>query len=164
MSDKTHLDGANDGPAPGSPGAGLVAINQRLVTWDAAGNPVVKNVAVFTRANVSELAMAAASQPYVTADDELAVSLGLPPSEFYGMTNLEVMLLKQARWAATSGETAVIEKVLDRLIGRPKTTAETHTITETYEQALTRISKKTQLARGTVTVLPPARAETLEDL
>lgn len=160
----THLDGGNEGPAPGTPGAGLVAINRRLVTWDAQGNPVVNNVAVFTRANVSELAMAAASQPYVTPDDELAVALGLPPSEFYGMTNLEVMLVKQARWAATSGETDVIEKVLDRLIGRPKQSIEKHEITETYEQALARVGKKAQLARGTVTVMPPARGETLEDL
>lgn len=139
----THLDGAATPPALGSPGAGgLVPVTQRLVTWDAQGNPLVKNVAVFTKAQVSEVAMAAASQLYVDPNDELAIELGIPPSEFYGMTNLEVMLIKQARWAAESGETDVIEKVLDRLIGRPKQSSESHHVHETYEEALKRIGGK----------------------
>jgi len=112
------------------------------VTWDAEGNPVVKNVQVFTRAQVSDIAMAAASAPYITADDELALALGLPPSEFHGMSNLEVMLIKQARWAAASGETDVIEKVLDRLIGRPKTTAEVKSLSLGYEDMLKEIARK----------------------
>jgi hypothetical protein len=140
---ETHLDGGNQPPAPGSPGAGsLIPVNQRIVTWDAQGNPLVRNQQVFTKAQVSEIAMAAASERYVSADDELAVELGIPPSEYYGLTNLEVMLIKQARWAATSGETDVIEKVLDRLIGRPKQTSESHSIVETYEEALKRIGGK----------------------
>lgn len=133
-----------------------IPITQRIVTWDASGNPVVKAVSVFTKAQVSEIAMAAASAPYVdsAADDELAISLGLPPSEFYGMTNLEVMLIKQARWAAKSGETEVIDKVLDRLVGKPKQTSENHTITETYEQALQRIARKMSAAPIPTTAEP----------
>ncbi len=142
---ETHLDGANQPPAPGSPGAGaLVPITQRLVTWDKDGNPLVRNVQVFTRAQVSEIAMAAASEPFIDPNDELAISLGLPPSEFYGATNLEVMLVKQARNAAKTGDTDVVEKILDRLIGRPKQSIEKHEIVESYESALKRIGAKTR--------------------
>lgn len=140
---QTHLDGANEPPPPGVPGGGVLApVNQRLVTWDADGNPLVKNVRVFTKTQVAEIAMAAASQPYVDLNDELAVALGLPPSRFYGMTNLEVMLVRQAEWAAASGETDVIEKVLDRLVGKPKQSSESLHIHDSYEEALKRIGAK----------------------
>lgn len=120
----------------------LAPIPRRIVEWDIEGNPVVRTVSVFSRAQVSEIAMAAASQPYVSPEDELAVALGLPTSEFYGMTNLEVMLVKQARHAAESGDSAVVDKVLDRLVGKPKLTTESHHIHESYEQALRRIGQK----------------------
>ena len=115
-------------------------MNQRIVTWDEQGNPIVRNVAVFTRANVTEIAMAAASMPYVTAEDELAVALGLPPSEFYGRTNLEVMLIRQARSAA-DGNADDRESLIDRIAGKPKTTSESLHVHESYEDALKRIAE-----------------------
>lgn len=142
MAGETHLDGAGKPPAPGAPGAGgLVPVNQQIVTWDGEGNPIVKTQRVFTKAQVSEIAMAAASQPYVDPNDELAVALGLPPSRFYGMSNLEVMLIKQAEYAASSGERDYVNDVLDRLIGKPVAKSESHNINETYDQALQRIAK-----------------------
>lgn len=142
MAGETHLDGAGKPPASGSPGAGaLVPVNQQIVTWDSDGNPMVQTQRVFTKAQVSEIAMAAASQLYVDPNDELAVALGLPPSRFYGKTNLEVMLIKQAEYAAASGERDYVNDVLDRLIGKPVAKSESHSITETYDQALQRIAK-----------------------
>jgi hypothetical protein len=142
VAEAPHLDHADQSPPPGVPGGGgLVPVLQRIVTWDGDGTPVVREQQVFTKAQVSQIAMAAASLPYVDPNDELALALGLRPSEFYGMTNLEVMLVKQARYAAESGETDVIDKVLDRLVGKPKQSVEKHEIVETYDQALARIGR-----------------------
>ena len=140
MSDAPHLEGAGDPPPEGAPGGnnGLVPVNRRIVTWDALGNPVVRDVPMLTRALVSEIAMAAASMPYVDPDDELAISMGLSPSEFYGKTNLEVMLVKRTREAARTGDTDQVEKILDRLVGKPKAVSETHSVTESYEGFLKR--------------------------
>lgn len=167
---ETHLDEASKPPAPGTPGAGgLVPVVQRLVTWDAQGNPVVRNTAVFTKVQIADLQMAAASAPYLDPNDELAVAIGLPPSEFYGMSNLEVILIKQARYAASSGERDYINDVLDRLQGKPKTTAEVHSTTESYEQFLVRVGRAAAAKAKPVNgvheadlVIPPA--PTLEDL
>lgn len=169
---ETHLDGAGKPPAPGSPGAGaLVPIMQRLVTWGADGNPVVRTSAVFSKQQIGDLQMAAASSFFTDPNDELAIAIGLPPSEFYGMTNLEVMLIKQARYAATSGEREYINDVLDRLQGKAKTTAEVHSTVETYEQFLARVGRaaaaKAKPVNGVheAEIIPPApRAPTLEDL
>ena len=120
---------------------GPVAVTQRLVVWDKDGNPVVKTQQVFTKTQINELQMAAAAMPYVDPNDELAVAIGLPPSEFYGMTNLEVMLVKQARYAAASGERDYVNDVLDRLQGKPKQSSESHVVTDTYESALARIGQ-----------------------
>lgn len=127
-------------PALGTPGTGLSAVNRRIVVWEN-GVPVVRTETCFTKAQVSDIAMAAASQPYVTADDELAIELGLPPSRFYGMTNLEVMLLKQAENAARTGDGQEVDRILDRLIGKPLAKSENLNISDTYEKALERIGK-----------------------
>lgn len=156
---ETHLD-AREPPVPGTPGAGgLVPVLQRIVTWDSQGNPLVRNHAVFTKIQVSDIAMAAASALHVDPDDELAVALGLPPSEFYGMSNLEVMLIKQARWAAKSGETDVIEHVLDRLIGRPKQVSESKSLELTYEDYLKEVGR-----REAKRAQPSVEAEILDEL
>lgn len=123
------------------------------------GNPVVKTVQVFTKAQVSELAMAAASQPYADENDELAISLGLPPSEFYGRTNLEVMLIKQARLAAKTGDCDQVDKILDRLIGRPKTTAENVRVDVSYEEYL-----KNLAARGAAIDTTATATDEVNDL
>lgn len=141
-------------PTPGSPGVGV--FNRAIVTWDAAGNPLVRTVQVFSKAQVSEIAMAAASMPYVgpeTVDDAARAALGLSVSEFYGMTNLEVMLIKQARKAATTGESAEVDAVLDRLIGKPLAKTESKTLALTYEDFL-----KQKAAEESQGQPPPAAA------
>jgi hypothetical protein len=122
----------------------VVPISRRIVVWED-GIPTVKGVPLLTRENVSEIALAAASLPYVDPDDVLAESMGLPPrSRFRGMTNLEVMLIRRQEEAAAPGANdGIRESILDRLIGKPKTTSENHNITESYEDACNRIARET---------------------
>ena len=131
----------------------LPAVHQRIVTWEG-GVPVVKNVPVITESVVAAVQAAAAAQLYVDADDALAAELGLPPSRFSGMTNIEVMLVKRTELAAKTGDDDRIERVLDRLVGKPKTKGEVHSVSETYEQFLERTAKKA----------PPPRDVTPESL
>lgn len=119
----------------------LVPVNSRIVEWQG-GVPVVRTLPVLTRAQVSEIAMAAASMPYEEPGDRFALEMGLPVSEFYGRPCVEVMIIKRTRLAAQSGDPDVIETVLDRLIGKPKTTAETLSTTRSYEQYLEEIAHK----------------------
>ncbi len=114
-------------------------INRRLVIWEN-GAPVLADVPMFTRAQVSELALAAASQPYIDENDELAIELGLPPSRFYGKSNLEVMLIKQAENSAKTGEG--VDAILDRLIGKPKQSVESVKVSVSYEDWLKEVARR----------------------
>ena len=103
--------------------------------------PVVKGVPMLSRSQIVELGAAAVTELYSEPGDDLAIELGLPPSEFYGRPLLEVMLVRQARNAARTGDRDEVEAILDRRLGKPKTTAENHNISETYEEALHRIAE-----------------------
>jgi len=119
---------------------------RQLIVWEG-GVPVVKNVPLLTPGKIKDLHTAAVMQFYSTPDDELAIEMGLPPSRFYGLTLLEVMLIKQAEGAARSGDRDDVEAIRDRLEGKPKTTAEVHSVSETYEQALNRIARELEVKR-----------------
>ena len=118
----------------------LAVVGKRqLVTWEN-GSPVVKNVPMVTPGVLNDLGSAALAELYSEPGDELALEMGLPPSEFYGRPLAEVMLIKQARNAARDGNTEDIEAILDRRLGKPKATLESHSVTESYEQYLKRIA------------------------
>lgn len=134
--DAPHLAGPRL-PAPSETAA---PIPRRLVVFEG-GVPTVKEVPLVTPALVKDIQKAALAEIYCEPDDALAIELGLPPSEFYGRPLIEVMLIRQARRAAVSGESDLVEAILDRLMGKPKTTSENHNINESYEDALTRIGK-----------------------
>lgn len=129
---------------------------------------MVKEVPLVTAALVKDIQKAALAELYSEPDDELAIELGLPPSEFYGRPLIEVMLIRQARRAARTGDKDEVEAIRDRLEGKPKTTSENHNITESYEDALTRIGKNEAARRAAAPVIVdaevvPAR-EPWEDL
>lgn len=94
-----------------------------------------------TPAIIKDVHKAALAEAYSEPDDALAIELGLPPSEFYGRTLLEVMLIRRARGAARLAalEPERVDAILDRELGKPKTTSENHNINESYEHALGRI-------------------------
>ena len=136
-----HLDHDDNTAPPGAPGGMSISpIKRQIVQWEN-GIPIVKGVPMFTRAQISEIALAAASMPYEDPNDALAIELGLPPSEFYGMTNLEVMFIRQAR-AAAAGDSEAREALIDRIAGKPKTTAEVVKTTLTYEDRIKEIAAR----------------------
>lgn len=90
---------------------------------------------------IKDVGAAAVTELYKEPDDDLALELGLPTSEFYGRPLIEVMLVRQARNAARTGDKDEVEAILDRRLGKPKATVESHSTTETYEQYLERIGK-----------------------
>lgn len=112
------------------------------------GAPIVKHVPLLTPAVIKDVHTAALAELYSSPDDELAIEMGLKPSKYHGRTLLEVMILKRAEHAARNlGDPDVVEKILDRELGKPKTTAEIHSVSETYDQALKRIAKETDAER-----------------
>ena len=121
----------------------MVAINRRIVGWNPqTGSPEITNVPMLTKAQIVDIVAAAVSLPYKEPGDDLAVELGLPPSEFYGMTNMEVMLIRLSRAAAATGSREDVETLLDRLLGRPHATSETIKTTMTYEDRLKDIQRR----------------------
>lgn len=117
--------------APPPPGSDLVPVLQRVVQWDrTSGTPVVKTVSVFTQKQIVDVMHAAAASAYT----------GKEP-QYRGWTNLEVMVDKRIRHAAESGITDEIDGILDRLAGKPKTTAEVTHRRMTYEDRLRDIEK-----------------------
>ncbi len=158
---ETHLDGPLVPPAP--PGA----VNTRIMRWEG-GQPVVRDVPMLTKTQIQEIGAAALALPYSEPGDALAIELGLQPSEFYGRPLYEVMKIKQAREAARTGDTAIIESIEDRVVGKPKQSVESHSIKETYEEYLARISREDALPVRALPiqdaeVVAPA-ADPLEDL
>jgi len=98
-------------------------------------------VPFLTPKQIDEVAAAAVMTPYEEPGDQFAIEMGMLPSEFYGRPLIEVMLIRQARHAAHTGDKDYVEAILDRRLGRPKTTIESHSIHETYAQALERIGQ-----------------------
>lgn len=151
--DAPHLAGPRTPP----PSTQLAPIPRRLVVFEG-GVPVVKEVPLVTAALVKDIQKAALAELYSEPGDELAIEMGLPPSEFYGRPLVEVMLVRQARHAARTGDKDEVEAIRDRLEGKPKTTSENHNITESYEDALARIGKAED-ARRVASATPIVEAE-----
>jgi hypothetical protein len=126
-----------------------------MVVFDqTTGQPVVQAVPMFTREQVADIIVAAATDLY----DADAV---LEP-EFVGKTNLEVMVLKRTRRAARSGDMDEVESLLDRIVGKPKTTAEVTKKVITYEDALREIQRRTP-AQARAEEQPIQEAQVVDD-
>jgi hypothetical protein len=120
-------------PLPPSNGPnGATPVNRAIIAWED-GVPVMRSVPMLTRQQITDIALAAAATIY----EPDPTSPG--DQQYANLTCLEVMLIKQAQAAARSG--SGVESILDRLAGRPKTTAEVHSISETYEDVVKRIAQ-----------------------
>lgn len=124
--------------APPPAATALAVVLRRLVSWDPlTGQPIVKVAPMLTREQITEAITASLALPYEpdprTPEDQ----------RYAGMTNLEVQLHKRSKSAARSGSTDDSEALLDRVLGKPKTTAESLRVTIGYEDYLKDIASKT---------------------
>lgn len=140
------------GSAPGAPAAPVSVVLRRLVVWGPDGTPVLTTEPVITKAQINDLYMAAAAQPYVPDPHNPQ------DAQYAGLTCAEVIVRKQIILAARTGEA---ETVMDRLVGRPKQSVESTKLTLTYEDTLKEIARKAGIPHGRPAGPPPIDAEAL---
>lgn len=122
----------------------LGVINKRMIVWGPDGIPRPSSVPTLTPQGIGDLAAVALSLPYKIPEVPLnlpdkehqeAVARREDEMEFEGMTNAEVMIIKLAR-AAASGDQEATTMMLDRVLGRPKQSVESKSMTMTYADVL----------------------------
>ncbi len=117
-------------------------VQKRMIVWGADGLPRPSSAPSLSPASISELATVALSLPY--KPDPLVPS---EAEEFEGMTNAEVMIVKLARSAA-GGNMAATTELLDRVLGRPKQSVESKTMSMTYADVLKEKAARLSEARS----------------
>ncbi len=137
MSEDTSRDNL---PAVGA----LGVINKRMIVWGPDGVPRPSSVPTISKQGIEDLAAVALSLPYKIpevpldlsdAEHKKAVARREEEMEFEGMTNAEVMIVKLARSAA-SGDPDATTMLLDRVLGRPKQSVESKSVTFSYADVL----------------------------
>ena len=145
-------------PASISAQVALVPVQKRIIEWHD-GQPVLAVQPVLSKAHVTSLYFITAAQPYEVTDP-LDPDFG----KYDGMTIAEVLVRKQLERAAKSGNTAEIEIVMDRLIGKPLSRSENLTVNDTYENYLKRLAGKISGGAIDVTPVKDNNADVLGDL
>jgi hypothetical protein len=135
-----------------------VVVQRRVITWTPEGLPVPTSQPLLSKRGIEELASVALSLPYVVPQPELppepAPEAPLTVTEKYererdaildkyhaevekfaGMTNAEVMMVRQAEKAA-NGDSGAANDILDRVLGKPKQSVESKNLNLTYEDML----------------------------
>ena len=98
---------------------------------------VYKNI---TPTSVKQLANTALSLPY-QGEYIAELDTNVIEPRFAGMSNAEVMWVKMAEKAA-NGDLKAAEMILDRVLGKPKQSVESATMTMNYTEFLDYLSKK----------------------
>jgi hypothetical protein len=93
------------------------------------GTPIVVTAPMVTRGQIHDAILAAAALPYDGPDKD----------QFPNLTNAEVMVIKKVHAAAVTGD---CEAVLDRILGKPKTSSENVNINGSYEDFLNDVEKR----------------------
>lgn len=108
------------------------------IQWvNGVPEPVCKNI---NPSSVKQLATTALSMPY---EGEYNEELGMFVIEprFEGMTNAEVMWIRMAEKAA-NGDLESAKILLDRVLGKPKQSVETTSMTMSYQEFLELMAQK----------------------
>ncbi len=122
----------------------LPAAKCTAIQWiNGVPEPAYKNI---TPTSIKQLANVALSMPY---EGEFNAELGINVIEprFQGMSNAEVMWVKLAEQAA-NGNLDAAKIILDRVLGKPKQSVESTSLSMTYEQYLEHLSKITGQENG----------------
>lgn len=110
-----------------------------MITW-VNGVPEPTYSKIINSQSVKKLAQVAASLPYEGDWDEELEMYVLDP-RFKGMTNIEVMWVRLAEKAA-SGDKEAMNMMFDRILGKPKQSVETASVSMTYQEFLKELSKQ----------------------
>jgi hypothetical protein len=113
-----------------------VVINRRMIVWGKDGLPAPATTPLITKPQIEALVSASLSLPY---DGD---KLGLEP-EFDGLTNVEVMMIRMARGAA-NGDLELAKELLDRVLGKPKQSVESKSLSLSYEDFLNEVARKNE--------------------
>ena len=140
--------------AEGGAGEGRSLVRGRLIDWDpATGLPVPTSRPLLTTPQIEALATTALSLLYDPEEPEEGdftnkKSYALAHkkweaecNKYAGMTCGEVMMVKLAQHAA-DGNHAATEELLDRVLGRPKQTAEVKSVSMKYEDYLKKMAEE----------------------
>lgn len=93
-----------------------------------------------TPTSVKKLAVISASLPYEGEWDE-DLEMFIIEERFKGLSNIEVMWMKVAEKAA-NGDTTSINILLDRILGKPKQSVESASVTMGYEEFCKMIAER----------------------
>lgn len=110
---------------------------ESVIIWEN-GIPDVRYQKMLTKETVAELPLAALSQPYERTS--LEIELGRD-EEFENLTRAEVMHIRLARKAA-GGSMEAAKFLLERMLGKPKQSVETKSLSMTYTQYLEELTRK----------------------
>lgn len=144
-------------PAVGS----LGVIQKRMIVWGPDGVPRPSSVPTISRQGIEDLAAVALSLPYKIPEvppnlpdkeHQEAVQRREDEMEFEGMTNAEVMIVKLARSAA-GGDAEATSMLLDRVLGRPKQSVESKTMSMTYADVLKEKAARAQAFDAVVEIV-----------
>lgn len=113
-------------------------ISATSIQWvNGMPEPVVKHI---TPSSVKQLASTALSMPY-QGEYNAELDIFVVEPRFSGMTNAEVMWIKIAEKAAT-GDLSAVNIILDRVLGKPKQSVESMSMSMTYPEFLEHLAKQ----------------------
>ena len=115
--------------------------NKVVITW-INGVPEPTYGKIVNLQSVKKLAQVAASLPYEGEWDEELEMYILEP-RFKGMSNIEVMWIRLAEKAA-NGDMGAMSMMFDRLLGKPKQSVETASVSMTYQEFLKELAKQNE--------------------
>lgn len=113
--------------------------NKVMITW-VNGVPEPTYGKIVETQSVKKLARVAASLPYEGEWDEDLEMYILDP-RFRGMTNIEVMWIRLAEKAA-NGDMSAANMILDRILGKPKQSVESTSLSMTYQEFLKSLAQQ----------------------
>lgn len=96
--------------------------------------------------SIKKLAVAAASIPY-SGEWDADLEMNIIEPRFEGLTNVEVMWIKVAEKAAR-GDLDATNMMLDRILGKPKQSVESTSMTMSYQEFLNMVAKQENGGNG----------------
>lgn len=115
-----------------------------MIQWvNGVPEPTYGNI---NPSSIKQLAAITLALPYEgDYNEELGIFIKEP--RFEGMSNAEVMWVRVAEKAA-AGDLDAAKLILDRVLGKPKQSVETTTMTLTYPEFLEHLARQEELAKN----------------